>query len=216
MKILRQLACIPLLFIAQTLYGQKKTYYPPPDRMLSKQEIAREKRNHHFKRTGNETFSSRMKRYPFNTSDVVQFISFDLNGLATITADGEIKLNSSDPGLLELDTLTGNYISTVKPLSVKDVVSLTMSQIDTLTDILYNHGFAGPIYSSRSNECYSPRNAIIFRDNDGKALAFIELCFECKETRLSDERISPGEMCDEKLDMIKTLFGKVGIRYGIE
>lgn len=209
LNILRPIIFIPLLFLTQALYGQ-------PDRKLSKQQIAQEKRNHNCKRTANETFPSRMTRYPFNSSATVQFISFDLDGLVVITADGEITLHSSDPGLLELDTLTGKYTSTVKPLSVREVIRLTMPQLDTLTDILYNHGFVGPITGNAHRDCYSPRNAIIFRDSNGKVVAFIELCFECMETRLSDENISLGEMCDEKLNMIRDLFRKTGIRYGIE
>ncbi len=216
LNILKQTVYIPLLFLTQFLFGQKNDDIPAPFRKPSKQEMAREEHNHSCARTSNEDFSSRMKRYPFNSSEAVQFISFDSDGLVTITAEGEIKLNSSDPGLLEFDTLTGKYISSAKPPSVREVVTLTMSQIDTLTDILYNHGFAGQIIGTAHRDCYSPRNAIIFRDSNGKALAFIEICFECTETRLSDERISLGEMCDQKLDMIKVLFSKVGIKYGIE
>jgi len=63
--------------------------------------------------------------------------------------------------------------------------------------------------------CYNPRNAILFKDKNGKVFEFIEICFECKRVRESSEKISLGQMCDQKLDMIKDIFKKAGIEYGI-
>ena len=46
-------------------------------------------------------------------------------------------------------------------------------------------------------------------------IEFIEICFECHKTSESSDRISLGEMCDQKLDMLFNLFKNVGIEYGV-
>lgn len=208
LKTLNQLVFIPLLFLSQFLYAQKHKSARDPFH-LTKEEAAAEKRNHNCARTGNFPLAARMKNYPFNIADQIQFVSFD--GLVKITDNKEFIYVSPDPPLLR----AGDVDTTVYSLA-KEVRPLTASQIDKLTDILYNYGFAGPITFSKTQECYEPRNAILFRDHNGKALAFMELCFECNNTRDSSEKISWGQMCDQKLDMIKALFQEVGIKYGIQ
>ena len=60
-----------------------------------------------------------------------------------------------------------------------------------------------------------PRNAILFLDADNKVIAYLELCFSCKHFRSSDKRLSIGEYCGTKYDMLKSIFGSNGIKYGI-
>jgi hypothetical protein len=213
MNILKQLAFIPLVFLVQTLYGQKKKRYLPPPPPSNKVVILTGNINNCV-RTSEEVFASRMKRYPFNSSDVIQFVSFD--GLVEITDDGEIRIQPLDPGILEWDPMTGIVKSPPDTIKMKEVISLTTPQVDSLTDILFNYGKARDRVGSIELGCYTPRNAIIFRDSNGKVVAFIEICFECQGTRIIDKRISLGEMCTYKLNMIKDLFRKVGIKYGAE
>lgn len=212
MNIPKPLVFISFLFLVQTLYGQKKKRelpFPPPNKVIA---IAGSTNN--CVRTSEKTFASRMERYPFNSADVIQFVSFD--GLVEITDEGEIRVRPLDPGLLEWDPMTGEVKSPPDTLRLKEVISLTMPQVDSLTDILFNYGKARDRVGSIELGCYTPRNAIIFRDSNGKVMAFIEICFECQGTRIIDKRISLGEMCTYKLNMIKDLFRKVGVRHGIE
>ncbi|MRG45295.1 hypothetical protein GFS24_09220 [Chitinophaga sp. SYP-B3965] len=156
------------------------------------------------KRT-NHSLATRVKNYPFNLAGQIQFVSFD--GLVEITDKDEFAFSDMVPLTETIDT---NVYS-----PAKEIKSLTRLQIDKLTDVLYNYGFRGRVHSQKTRSCYDPRNAILFYDNAGKPLAFIEICFECLQTRESNEKISLGQMCDQKLDMLKDLFRKAGIEYGV-
>ncbi|MCF6405029.1 hypothetical protein L3C95_19160 [Chitinophaga filiformis] len=207
LSVLKMRLFVAFLFIAQSLSAQKKLL-PLPPRKVYIEGCAKKT---HF------SFASRIKHYPFNLSAQVQLISFD--GLVKITDDGEFtfRLNPEqigDGGLLSDDNDTIKPIPI--PVGMREIRTMTLAQIDTLTDILYNYGYAGDIQVISKTGCYIPRNAILFRDNNGKVIAFIEICFECRNTRLSSENISLGEHCQWKLDMLKALFKKVGIKYGIE
>lgn len=193
--------------MTQLLYGQKGRPAPPPFQLVSEEAAAKERRNHNCAKIANIPFASRIKKYPFNLSGQVQFIAFD--GLVEISGEGEVIFVDPEPRLI-------GVVDTTNPVGMKESRSLTLTQIDTLTGILYNYGFAGPVIGMATRGCYSPRNAIIFRDSNGKAFAFIEICFECLNTRESSEKISLGQMCDQKLSMLKDLFRKVGIRHGID
>ena len=83
------------------------------------------------------------------------------------------------------------------------------------TDIFYNYGFRGTTYTISEASCYNPRNAILFLDSRGKAIEFIEICFECSRILESSEKVNVGDLCDQKMDMLKELFKNVGIEYGI-
>jgi hypothetical protein len=202
LKTMRPLIYIPLLFLAQLLYGQKSK--PVPPHLVSYGRV-----NNNCVKIAKLPFASRIKKYPFNLSGQIQFIAFD--GSVRLSGDGEVSFVGPDPGLIE-----AGAVDTTNRVGMREIRSLTLTQIDTLTGILYNYGFAGPLSITSTNGCYIPRNAIIFRDSNGKAFAFIEICFECRNTRQSSDKISLGEKCDQKLGMLKDLFGKVGIRHGID
>ncbi|MCF6405030.1 hypothetical protein L3C95_19165 [Chitinophaga filiformis] len=187
------------LFVAQSLFAQQPiSPFGPEEGSTSGVYTVPCVKKTHF------SFASRIKHYPFNLSAQVQFISFD--GLVKLSGDGEFSFFSLDPVLTD-DTTT---FST----GIKEIRTLTLKQIDSLTDILYNYGFAGKPKVSRVTQCYSPRNAILFRDTNGKVIAFIELCFECQNSRESSNKISLGELCEQKFDLLKALFRQVGIEYG--
>lgn len=209
LKAVRQIVYIPLLFLTQFLYGQKGKLAPAPFQLVSEKAAAKERRNHNCDKVANIPFASRIKKYPFNLSGQIQLIAFD--GFVKIFGDGEVGFVDPDPGLIEVGA-----VDTTHRVGMREIRSLTLTQIDTLTGILYNYGFAGPISITATNGCYTPRNAIIFRDSNGKAFAFIEICFECLNTRESSDKISLGEKCDQKLSMLKDLFRKVGIHHGID
>jgi adenylate cyclase class IV len=97
---------------------------------------------------------------------------------------------------------------------MSEIKVLTLPQIDTLTDIMYNVGFGGVILLVKENACYQPRNAILFLDNTDKIFAYIEICFGCQHTEMSDKRIDIGDICNQKFEMIKKLFSNARIKYG--
>ncbi len=192
----RQIALIILLLSAQVVYGQKnnvkKKALPPPNTAEDNNCI---KKRH-------SSFTARLKQYPFNQSVQIRFVSFN----------GDIYL--SDQDILQ----EGNpprINDSILYAKLTEQKNLTYAQVDKLTDVLYNHGIRGNSYSTSITACYIPRNAIIFLDEHNKVIAFIEICFQCNKTSVSSEKISLGEMCDQKLDMLFNLFKTVGIEYGI-
>jgi len=205
LRLLRTPVCAALLFVTQSLYAQKKPLPPPPNPVYRPDCIKKT----YF------SFASRIKHYPFNLSAQIQLISFD--GLVKITDNGEFSFSEGeeqirDNGLLSDEPDTIQRI----PVGMKEIRTMTLAQIDTLTDILYNYGQGGNIWIRSVSGCYIPRNAILFRDNNGKVIAFIEICFRCGNTRESSDKISLGERCEKKLDMLKALFRQVGIKYGLD
>jgi hypothetical protein len=156
-----------------------------------------EERNHGCVKNHNYSFAARLKNYPFNLSSGIQLVSFNEN--EAIDKDSLPRQN---------DTICYSRLNEIK--------TVTFSQVDKLTDILYNYGFRGNTHIMTIMDCYNPRNAIIFLDKNGKAFEYIEICFECRQTRESSPRISLGELCDQKLNMLKDLFNKAGIEYGIK
>jgi len=205
LRLLKLSAYAVLLFVAQSLYAQKKPPPPPPPHIYVEGCIKKTRLS----------FASRIKHYPFNLSAQIQLISF--SGLVKITDNGEFNFSPGEEQIRDGDLFSGDPDTTKTiPVGMKEIRTMTLAQIDTLTDILYNYGHGGNIWSTSVSGCYIPRNAILFRVSDGKVIAFIEICFECSNTRQSSENISLGEPCDRKLDMLKALFKQVGIKYGID
>lgn len=194
---LKQVVFIPLLLLISSVQAQRRFSPDNFNRQV--------KYNDSCQRNTNYPLAKRMKKFPFNKAASIQLISFD--GLVSVTDSGTIKITSQDPALLGVPEV---------PLYVKERVTLNAVQIDSLTDILYNYGYIRRSASARTSDCYAPRNAIIFIAADGKVFAFIEMCFMCLNTRLSDERISLGELCENKLQLIRQFFGDAGVTFGIE
>lgn len=199
----RQIIFLFFLVLTHFVYGQKtKTSKLPPPPVLTKQQMKAEERSNDCIKKTNWSFTTRLRNYPFNKSAQVQFVSFK----AITTSDKEADfINASLP--IINDTICYSKLYEIK--------TLTFIQIDKLTDILYNYGYRGNMNSISVTGCYNPRNAILFLDSNGKVFEYIEICFECQKTVESSEKISLGELCQQKMNMLKELFQKVGIGYGI-
>jgi hypothetical protein len=198
-----QFIFIAFLILTHSVYGQKNNLAKIPPGVPTKKEMEAEERNHNCIRKINKTFTARLKNYPFSISTQIQFVSFMGSSR---TVDHEIVYtNDSLPRLND----------TVCYSKLHEIKTLTFSQVDKLTDILYNYGYRGVIYTMSETMCYNPRNAILFLDSTGKVFEFIEICFECDKTRESSDKISLGDLCDQKMSMLKDLFKKIGIEFGI-
>jgi hypothetical protein len=97
-------------------------------------------------------------------------------------------------------------------------VLLSADNESVLLDILfnYNNDLKNEDISWEAASCYEPRNAIVFMDNKGKVLGFVEVCFDCKRYVIEPKSMAIGEFCDEKFDRLKDIFGKSGIKYGLD
>jgi hypothetical protein len=199
----RQFILIAFLFLTQLAFGQKHNLANNPAQPPTQKELKNKARNHNCIKRFSKTFKTRITEYPFNQTSRIEFVSFKGS---VDTIDKEIlRFNDSLPRLNDTICYSKLY----------ERQTLNLNQIESLTDILFNYGFAGQTYTMSMAGCYNPRNAILFIDNTGKTFEFIEICFECSRTRKSSEKISLGQMCDQKLEMLKNLFKTVGIEYGI-
>lgn len=170
---------------------------PPPPARYSKKDL----QNHNCVRYSNESFESLLEKYPVFKSGKVQLISF----APQRDNQGDIQMSYNGIPIFN-DTL--NYST------LEEVKTLSHSQIDTLTDILYNYGFKGQISIVWESMCFIPRNAIVFLDSDNKVVAYISLCFECQRVVWSTEKLD-FDLCEQKVYMIRDFFKKAGIEYGI-
>jgi type VI protein secretion system component Hcp len=207
----RQIIFLALLILSHSANGQKiknNLAKTPPD-IPTKKEMDAEERNHNCIKRINRTFTTRLKNYPFNISSQIQFVSFK-EKIDTLKYGDSIIVYKNTLG----SSLPRNNDS-ICYSKLFEVRNLTLPEIDRLTDLFYNYVFSGQTFTISEANCYNPRNAILFLNDKGKAFEYIEICFECQKTEQSSEKISLGDMCDQKMDMLKELFKKVGVIYGI-
>jgi hypothetical protein len=184
-------------------HGQKL-----PGRHATKNEQELMDKSQDCARVKSVPLAERLKHYPFDRAKDVKLVSFK---------------SSYDSAFGEYyeDSLPRKN-DTVCFSKMFEIITLTPSQVDTLTDLIYNYGFKfnykpkGNVYFISSiMECYNPRNAILFLDKSNQVFEFIEICFECKKTRTSSDNVSLGTACNQKLLLIKDLFREAGIKYGV-
>lgn len=152
------------------------------------------------------TPAERSKKYPFSKASTIQLVSF--------------KNNSTDELNYDRDSLP-RMNDTVCYSKLFEIITLRSSQIDILTDLLYNYGRKstytppkGVFLTGSIPTCYNPRNAILFIDQNNQVYDFIEICFECDNWETSSTIIDLGESCTDKLKLLKQFFLEVGVHYG--
>lgn len=143
---------------------------------------------------------------PFSLAKEVWLVAFPF------LEDNTVHLISFDPLIID----HANF---------RETILLSASATDTLTDILYNYAYrrnpdslnGKPVYYVYGEKgCYMPRNAILFLNEKRKTFAFIELCFECSNFRVSSNEVVTGNFCIQKYDLLKRFFRDHTIRYGID
>jgi hypothetical protein len=164
--------------------------------VLVGQNVRKEARNQECKVKNKYTLEDRLKNYPFGTATEIRLVSFSHRPDTTIV---EYSLPETN-GTVDLSRMT-------------ESVTMDKATIDSLTHILFNVGFRGKTLTTEVYMCYSPRNAILFIDSEGKVFEFIELCFECHNNRLSSPIVKTGEFCSDKYNIIKDFFMRQGIKF---
>lgn len=94
----------------------------------------------------------------------------------------------------------------------KEFIYLKDNQKNELTDIIFNYGYKKNLNIGMHSLCYMPNNAILFLDKDDNLLEFIEICFDCNEFRTSNEEITLGDKCMQKMNLLDDFFLKSGIK----
>lgn len=98
---------------------------------------------------------------------------------------------------------------------LKDEVTLTDSQIDELTEILYNYNYSKDlkVFGSTHNDCYEPRHSIIFLNSSDKVFGYFEICFECKNSTTLPSGENMGKFCSNKYELLKNFFKSAGVQF---
>jgi len=139
------------------------------------------------------TETHRSHFFPFNVADSVKLVSFRYH-------------NNSYPikkGYIINDSLIEQRL-------------LTKSEVNQLTDIIYNTGVKKNNGIASLTECFWPRNAVLFIDKSGQLRAYVLICFHCNRSENSNDGMRPWDDCYQKSEMIHQLFISAGIKYGTD
>ncbi len=93
-------------------------------------------------------------------------------------------------------------------------IVLRKSQIDSLTDVLYNNFYKGKFLTSEVIMCFNPRNAIVFVDASGKEFERADVCFECLNYETGPVMLRFGDDCNWKVNLLDSFFVSCGIKHG--
>jgi hypothetical protein len=177
---------------------------------------------------GKKTVEERNQIFPFNTAKKVVYISFesiDDYREGNSFFDDKGKLINNDSLLDEYLTKNSKKVFILKNGNKyygKEVEKLNTKQINNLSNLAFNFIIKKrpEIMMMYQAGCYTPRNAILFLDNEEKVIAHTEICFECRQFYSDwDEKTFDSlvgvEACDDVFMILKDLFKTTGIKYGI-
>jgi len=177
---------------------------------------------------GKKTVEERRATFPFSDAKKVLLVSFPNPINSIVEVDGVLITNDS----LKLINMHFNIIKSFELPERKnryyatEIVQLNQNQIDSLSNILINYKLKKDKlpkeYVVFGIGCYTPRNAILFLDDNDKVLSYIEICFECqkfyqnpKETIVNFNLFSMLEESFKMIDLIKDFMKINGIKYGV-
>lgn len=144
--------------------------------------------------------AARNKNYPFNKAKRIKLISY-IDPTTDFSTPFPVKNGKLDQ------------------TKIREQKTLEVNQINALTNILFNIGrtpvphLAYKVVNIGAS-CYEPRNGIVFFDSNDRAFEYIEICFACRRSRTSSERVKVGEECEQKHDILRDFFLKQGLKFG--
>ncbi|WP_264530880.1 hypothetical protein [Flavobacterium sp. N502540] len=176
-----------------------------------------EKNRSQNKTSANFNLSKRINSYPFNKTSQIKIISYNLNsdGMTRISKVTYNKETGRTVTTLDYNIGIELPINNLDSLSLKNVTqikTLNLSQVEKLSDILYNTcSRLNTNCSQIIRGCYLPRNAILFFDETGKVFECLELSFECK-TKETFGKIENLDLSDYMYNDLEKYFNEMGIR----
>lgn len=143
------------------------------------------------------TETKRAAIYPFNKAKKVMLMSFN-------DKDWRLDYFSKTPKITDISI-------------AKTSKELTKSDINKLTDLFYNYGYKKMEWVKtmvEEKDCPELKNAILFIDEKGKIFEYIALSFGCDEVEFSSQKVSYGDDCNTKKELLKQFFISNGIEIG--
>ncbi|GAA3972741.1 hypothetical protein [Mucilaginibacter dorajii] len=158
--------------------------------------------------TNKYTIQQRLKMYPYSKAVKVLAVSYAGNEVSAPSYKGHITGKKALGLVIHQNQL--DY-STLIEHKVMDFAA-----INRLTEIIFNTDYKVQLkdFATMGHTCYEPHNAFIFLNKEGKVIDFLEICFECKQYRSMHNKLTVGEYCTQKFDMLKRCFIDQGVNYG--
>lgn len=157
------------------------------------------------------TLEARLKMGPFESAKKVRLVSYE-GGPIVDPLPGEVQ----DSALLSRSMEILGYSG----VPVYEVIELSNTQLDYLTNILYNYAYwkdEKEIISFVGPSCYSPQHKLQFfkATTDKRPFAEVEICLECLKYRVYPNEYNLGIFCESKYELLREFFRQAGIEHGI-
>lgn len=165
----------------------------------------------------NLNLSKRINSYPLNKASQIKIISYNLNsdGMTRVSAETYDKTTRTTVTTLDYNMgieLPRKNLDSLSLENVTQIKTLNLSQVEKLSDILYNTcARLNTNCSQIIRGCYLPRNAILFFDENGKVFEYLEICFECK-TKETFGKIENLDLSDYMYNDLEKYFNNLGIK----
>ncbi|MBD1387604.1 hypothetical protein IDJ75_20130 [Mucilaginibacter rigui] len=207
-------------------FAQKQSRLPAPlPHPFTKEEnVFAEKHSQCFHQN---KYNAKQRRafFPFSGAVTIKLISYqaEIFGPDAVIYGEKGKIISGDKS--ERDTVSvltamakNKYYLNFR--KIKEIKTLNVAGIDSLTDILYNVGYTPvkkPTFTIINGaSCYEPRNAVLFIDSKGNVTQYLEVCFSCMHHFWSSSKVAEIEYCDNKYELLRKYFLSQGIKYGAD
>lgn len=174
--------------------------------------------------------------FPFNKAKkilVIAYRNFEVvtfippkEAFDTILVDGKQKIVSK---IVHIPTLCEQK-EVIKTWNIRNLgehnaqycviesVDLSLSQMDSLSNLLFNFELNKSPWQASELGCYTPRNSVLFLGENEEVIATIEICFECRNLNFSfekqDER-ALDSFCPQQQESLRAFFSSIGIKYGV-
>lgn len=138
--------------------------------------------------------AQRRRFYPFKRASMVYLAYFNHKD---VSGNRSLPIKNGKVDLEEIDVMA----------------RLKESDLDSLTDILYNSGYREFTGSSSKMGCYYPRNAMLFADDQNNIFEYIEICFDCHQFRKSRNNVhfDPDNFTNHSLGLLEQFFNQQGL-----
>lgn len=172
---------------------------------------------------GKKTVAERNKTFPFSEAKKIILVGFPSpRGIYEDKNGNQIPVDSLDFSKSKIKEVVA-LPSGIQKYIVTEKVELNESQINELSNLLLNYTLNRKPKTVFAVNCYEPRNAILFLDENDKIISYIEVCFECnqfyqmpKETITDFNILCKVEECSHMIGFFKDFFKKAGIKQGVE
>lgn len=162
--------------------------------------------------TNKYTAKERLRLYPFSKATKVLAVSYEPPVMEKTDINSELNAEVSVPLKLSGLRVRNGKLDYSTLIEVKE---LSAAQIDSLTNLLFNTDFkVKGLNGFSKGKCFEPRNAFVFFDLSGKVFDYLQICFECINSRSKTDKISVGTLCTQKYDLLRAYMVGLGIKSG--